>query len=293
MKKIFFILIIVFPIIAYPKLIVLKRGDTLSELLQKHGLEPIYGKGNSLEECLELNSISLKQARKLEVGTKVLLAPLKKTDVIDQEESIAETNKQKIYYGLQIGSSSFQFEDTNYNQATFNSAYQLGLILSARTDLNFDSSTSFLLKILNTKLAEVHEIEYSEDSLNLWSLFVNYHHEAWGLEYFVGIGYDQFFLPLSTTARSVNFTSGQNYALKTGINHLGSNRSLGVDFLYYFSSKNSEFTLERAYGVDLNFFSHSNKEQHLFWNSSLSYKSIQTDIVSGNIIGLFVNLFLY
>jgi hypothetical protein len=86
-----------------------KKGETISSILHKLELGPLYGKDGWTERILELNRVTLKKSKKLEPGDMLVIPRIRK-EVAVVEDTITVKRSAIVKTGLLSRSSSKKYD---------------------------------------------------------------------------------------------------------------------------------------------------------------------------------------
>lgn len=118
------------------KVHILKEGETLSELLYSDEFKPLYGRKNWVEKTLELNRLTLEEAKKVKTGFPVILPAYEIEEaVVVKEASVSKIERkglfggrvsEKINLNLEFG-YFYQSAQTKTESIDLQENYHLGL----------------------------------------------------------------------------------------------------------------------------------------------------------------------
>lgn len=118
----------------------LKKGDTVSEILHRRGLAPLYGNEEQVEKTLKLNRLTAQQAKELKQGDIILLptfVELKKEErVVYKTIDLSETYKKKALEGEFFFTYSGRSERINYGPSKLNGSLYNNYGIKIQSDLN-------------------------------------------------------------------------------------------------------------------------------------------------------------
>lgn len=131
---------------------VLKEGETISQLLQRNGFTPLYGKNNWVQKTLELNHLSSKDAAKIKKGYPIFLPgnPIAKTYKKDKVSTTKASvirsglfgntisTHQKVFLELDYFASEVALKNSNVALAQ---NYGLGLRVDGHNDYQIGNLT--------------------------------------------------------------------------------------------------------------------------------------------------------
>ncbi len=86
-----------------------KEGETISSILHKLGLSPLYGKEGWTTKILEINRVTLKKSKKLEPGDMLVIPSLKK-EVAMTDDTISVKRSGILKSGVLSRSSSNKYD---------------------------------------------------------------------------------------------------------------------------------------------------------------------------------------
>ena len=129
---------------------VLKEGETISDLLKRHGFKPLYGKDQWVNKTLELNHLTPDGAAKIKKGYPIFL-PSKKEDVREDKVSIKKaaiireglfgntiSDHQRVYLELDYFASDVALKNSD---VTLGQNYGLGLRVDGANDYKIGDLT--------------------------------------------------------------------------------------------------------------------------------------------------------
>lgn len=123
MKKIILFFICVFYQMSYAdyQVHILKDGETLSELLQNRGYNPLYKENGWVQKTLEMNHLTPEQAYKIKKGFPILL-PLEKKSlskntnsilIIPKSKYLSVSHHQEVYFDFGITQNAYQLSQSS------------------------------------------------------------------------------------------------------------------------------------------------------------------------------------
>lgn len=132
---------------------VLQEGETISQLLQRNGLTPLYGKNGWVQKTLELNHLSMKTAARIKKGYPIFLpgkseiaTTYKQDKVSTKKASVIRTGlfgntistHQKVFLELDYFASDVSLKNSN---VSLPQNYGLGLRVDGQNDYQIGNLT--------------------------------------------------------------------------------------------------------------------------------------------------------
>lgn len=118
------------------KIHILKKGETLSELLQKNGYTPLYGEGQWVQKTLDFNHLESPDDKRIKEGFPIILPKKEKAHSLStsrKEDFVKVESAAPLRQGL-LGNQISQHQDLylnlNYQQKNLNSKSKINRKIS-------------------------------------------------------------------------------------------------------------------------------------------------------------------